>query len=261
MSSSGSWKVDVDKLILTPEVRRAVVDELEKRRLPVFREEARQIQFLKEIEYALESTRRRCSAQPSDRDAPGFKQIRMHLRGLQREFSKLTPWQRAEFDLAAYHEAREWLRARQEGGAEASAGEGADVPNTAAEWIFSGPKTMLARVEPISDEGTSQQFGFSSDYLLDRFEWESEIFTAAADQLIASYAELPPQHNYVGPPYAIIRLIYFVGHAWRRAFGQEPDDEPNGAFGEVVNRLISMLGIFEGKKNIGAKSLKRALKG
>jgi hypothetical protein len=78
MNRSGPWKVDVSRLVLTPEVRRAVVVELKERRLPVFREEPRQIRFMVGIELALETARLRNGEGP-DRDAPGFKRIRDHL--------------------------------------------------------------------------------------------------------------------------------------------------------------------------------------
>jgi hypothetical protein len=175
---------------------------------------------------------------------------------LQKELSKLTPWQRAEFDLAAEQEVRAWLRASRKGAAETMVVEIADDAG-AAEEFPSGPKTMLGRVAPISQDGINWHVGLSSDYLLDRFQWECDIFTAAANEAIASYADLPPQHKFVGPPPAIIHLIASLGHSWRRAFDQEPDDEPNGAFGRVIGVLLTSLGI---KENLGAKSLKRALK-
>ncbi|MFC4174171.1 hypothetical protein ACFOYU_19330 [Microvirga sp. GCM10011540] len=256
MSSSGPWKVDVSRLVLTPEVRRAVVVELKERRLHVFREETRQIRFMAGIGVALESTRLRSGAGPN-RDAPEFKRIRKHLEGLQKELSRLPEWQRAEFDLAAEHEARAWLHVHWKEAANAAAGESAGAMSIATDEVPFGPKTMLGRVVPISEDGINWRIGLSSDYLLDRFQWECGIFTAAASKVIASYADLPPQHNYVGPPPAIIRLIGLLGHAWRRAFDQEPGDEPNGAFGKVVTTLLSTLGI---KKNLSRRSLKRALK-
>lgn len=278
MSENGPWKIDVSRLVLTPEVRRAVVRKLNNRRSPVFHKEPRQIRFLASIAIALEVARIRSGPSPN-RDAPGFKRINKLLDQLQKEFSKLTPWQRAEFDLAADHEARAWLRARRKETAEpvveaaedaftaevheSSVGESREeIPNTTTDEVPSAPRTILGRVgvERFGEGRDDWRPSLSSDYLLDHYQWSCGIFAAAANHVVASYAELPPQHKYVGPPSAVIHLITLVGQAWKREFGQEPNDDPNGAFGEVVNELISELGIFKAGKNIGAKSLKRALK-
>ncbi len=277
MSESGPWKIDLNRLALTPEVQRVVVAELNKRKSRVFHEEPRQSRFLAGIGTALQVARHHSGEGPN-RDAPGFRRIKRHLVGLEKELSKLTPYQRAEFDLTAEHASRAWLRILLKEAAEAAVLEIAEdacaenvhdngssvsaeeAVNIAMNQVPSGPQTMLGRTGIPIDAGTKQwRPKWDSDFLIDQFQWECHILTAAANQVITSYASLPPQHNYVGPPRAVIHLISLVGHAWRRAFGREPNDEPNGAFAKVVHTLITQLQIFEKRKYVGTKSLKRAL--
>lgn len=278
MSESGPWKIDVTRLALTPEVRRAVVRELNRRRARVFREEPRQIRFLVGVGTAIEAARLHSGKGPN-RDAPVFRRITRHLEGLEKELSKLTPYQRAEFDLAAEHASRTWLRVLLKEKAEAAVLESLEdtytteahghehyvsaeeLVNIAMSRVPPSPQGMLGRagLETTEAETDELRFKWDSDFLLDRFQWECYILTAAANQVVTSYADLPPKHNYVGPPPAVIHLISLVGHAWRRAFGRKPNDEPNGAFAKVVDTLVTQLQIFDEGKHVGPKSLKRAL--
>lgn len=228
MSKGKVTKIHPEQLVLSAAARKEVEGKLDDKSWSLYRDKTRLDQLFSAVGVILDLTRHRISS-PSPQSTVHLERIANKLREVQKDLAKLPQWQRATLDLGT------WNGAVKSGYARSGRIHGA----------HRSPRTMLSKV------GAPP-----SDWFIDPFQEECGLIIAAADEIVAAYANLPKGRNYAKSlPPEIQEMVRLLGYAWSRAYGKKPSSKHNGAFGSFINSLLSSLGI----EQIGDSQLRRIL--
>jgi hypothetical protein len=224
---NGSATVHPSNLVLSVEVRETVLNELNRRKNAKFRDEDRQGMFLEKVGETLEIIRIFLTKTVMI-STTHLENVRRSLAQVIKHLSKIPENQRSELNRRIQRNV-EALQHERKGERQQS-------------------KTA------ISDE--EYNIDMLSGLSVARFQWESSFMLDALDAEISDWAKIPKEHNYVGPPPVIRKMIRQIAYYWWAIFDERPSIKPNGAFGQVINRMLTSLEI----EPVGVSALKSILR-